>query len=477
MSFKISLTSQAEEQARRHLLQHFSRGDYQEELCFALWRPSTGQRNRTGLIDRIILPEAEERELHGNASFQPSYMARSIDLACQEKSGLVFIHSHPGEGWQGLSADDTVAERDILAYPAGTTGLPLVGMTIGSDGYWSARFWENLGNGMHYSPCEKICVVGPNKLSIYFDDKIFPPPDHAETLQRTFETLGIKNQQNITRMKVGVVGLGSVGSIVGESLARLGIEQIVLIDNDVIKKVNLDRSLHASKSDIGKLKVEVSKREIMHHSTAKNLKVDAIPLSIANISAYKAALDCDILFSCVDKPVARDVVSYIAHAHLIPVIDGGISVTIHENRFYNAHWRVHIAAPDAQCLRCNLQYDTSMVSAELDGSLEDPLYISNVPENQLVGNQNVFPFSLGIAGMQINRMLQYIMSEEWWPELHQQDYIFAQSILKTIESTCRCEFRARRARGDLEFPPYLAQEILVSKWQAFRRKMSSLWPI
>ena len=69
MRLEVALTSEANSVSRGHLLQHSGRRELQEDLCFALWRPSTGTQRRTALIDDIILPEPGERMLHGNASF------------------------------------------------------------------------------------------------------------------------------------------------------------------------------------------------------------------------------------------------------------------------------------------------------------------------------------------------------------------------------------------------------------------------
>ena len=142
MSCEVVFTSEADSTSSEHLLQHYRHNKQQEDLCFALWRPSTGRLRRVALIDEIILPKKGERALHGNASFEPDYLARAVKIACKKNAGLAFMHSHPFPGWQGMSGPDIEAEQDVLAYPAGATGLPLVGLTIGTDGYWSARFWE-----------------------------------------------------------------------------------------------------------------------------------------------------------------------------------------------------------------------------------------------------------------------------------------------------------------------------------------------
>ena len=475
MRFEVALTKEGDLTSCKHLLQHYRRDERQEDLCFALWRPSTGLSRQTALIDEIILPKEGERLLHGNASFEPDYLARVVKIACDKNAGLAFMHSHPSSGWQGMSDTDVVAERDVLAYAAGATDLPLVGLTIGTDGYWSARFWEREDRQMQRRWCAKVRVVGPQTYKIYFNDSIASPPPRREILRRTFDTWGKEQQDSIARMKVGIVGLGSVGCIVAEAIARIGVAQVTLIDPDKVEEHNLDRLLYATTRDIGRFKVKLAKQAMRRNATSEKIQITALPVSVHEESAYKAAIDCDVLFSCVDRPVARDVLNYIAHAHMIPVIDGGIAVENDRNhdRLFSAHWRAHIVTPYHQCMRCNGQYNSSMVVMELDGSLDDPSYISNLPPEERVGNQNVFPFSLGVAGMQVNLTLRYILAADWWPLVRQQDYQFLTAETRIINDECHpyCSFRQRRAQGDAENPAYLVSIPAKSRWRSVWHRM------
>ena len=486
MSYEVVFTSEADSTSSEHLLQHYWHNKQQEDLCFALWRPSTGRLRRVALIDEIILPKKGERSLHGNASFEPDYLARAVKIACKKKAGLAFMHSHPSPGWQGMSDADVEAERDVLAYPAGATGLPLVGLTIGTDGYWSARFWERDVGKMRRRWCEKVRVVGPQFYKIYANDNLTPPPRRKEVLKRTFDTWGRESQNTIARLKIGIVGLGSVGCIVAEAVARIGVAQVTLIDPDKVEEHNLDRLLYGTANDVGKLKVDLAAQAIRRNATAPKIKITTLPVSVHDEAAYKAALDCDILFSCVDRPVPRDVLNYIAQAHLIPVIDGGIAVETdtRQDRLSSAHWRAHIVTPYHQCLRCSRQYNSSMVVMELDGSLDNPSYISNLPPEEQVGNQNVFPFSLGVAGMEVNLMLRYLLATDWWPLVRQQDYQFVAAETRIINDECHpnCSFRQRRAQGDAENPHYLVRAKHTkektppaSKWRAIWQHIVKLF--
>ena len=152
-------------------------------------------------------------------------------------------------------------------------------------------------------------------------------------------------------------------------------------------------------------------------------------------------------FSAVSTAqIPRDVLNYIAHAHLIPVVDGGVSVETDEARdsLFSAHWRAHMVTPYHRCLRCYGQYSSSDVVMELDGSLDDPSYVSNLPSSERRRNQNVFPFSLSVAGMEVNLLIRYILSSGWWPVVRQQDYQFVTAEMRVHNDECHSQLYVPR---------------------------------
>src|SRR5207248_3299526 len=133
-------------------------------------------------------------------------------------------------GWQDMSGDDIRAEEGHAAASKGATGLPLVGLTLGADGAWSARFWEKMAPRTYVRRwCASVRVVG-DRLGMTFHDGLAPPPPILEEWNRTVSAWGEQVQADLARMHVGVVGAGSVGAIVAEALARTGIGRITLID-------------------------------------------------------------------------------------------------------------------------------------------------------------------------------------------------------------------------------------------------------
>lgn len=449
------------EQAREHLLRGIQAAVPQEDLCFSLWRPGTGASRHTAIISEIVMPAEGERDLHGNVSFGPEYLGRSLQMAHEKEMGLALMHSHPSGGWQDLSEEDVVAERDRAAPPARSTGHPFVGVTMGSDGSLSARVWPKGSDEPDW--CRKVRVAGGDTMEVTYNPNVFSRYERRDKLRRTIDSWGLDMQEKMARLKIGVVGTGSVGSVIAEMLARMGMEDLVLIDGDRVEMHNLDRLLHAGRDDIGRHKVRLVEESVRRAATAKDIRVVGWPENLQSRPCYEAALDCDLLFSCVDRPMPKDILNNIAYAHCIPVIFGGVHIANKPSgRLSQATWSALRIAPGTRCMRCDGQYSTSDVVQERDGTLDDPAYLNPGGGGNgrgMPANQNVISFSVCLAGLMVNEMVRCLIAERWWPPTGPKTT--CRYITNTQESAdereCRpnCEVRARTGMGDGYRYPFL----------------------
>lgn len=444
MRYSAAMSTQTAET----LVSHLARGDGQEDLCFALWRSSQGSGRFTSLIGEPILPIAGDRQVHGNASFNGGYFERALGIAMQEEAGLAFLHAHPGGiGWQDMSDDDVAAERGIAAQVLEATGRPLVGLTLGTRGdSWSARRWDRAQPGCYERrDFETVRVVG-ERLRVTYDERQRPRPRFLPELARTTSAWGPDAQASLARLRVGVVGTGSVGALVAEGLARTGIQHIRLIDFDSIETVNRDRLLHSTRMDVllQRSKVETIARSLGESATAEGVRIDGLEYSVVEEEGYRAALDCDVLFSCVDRPWPRHVLNLIAYAHLIPVIDGGIAVErFPSGDMRGAHWRTHIAGPTRRCLQCLGQYDPGLVQAERDGFFDDPRYIESLPgEHPMKANENVFAFSMSCAAFELGQFISMVVAPNGVADYGARTYRFVTASLEEEARGCepKCPF-------------------------------------
>lgn len=452
--FAISIPEGINEQ----LISHLIRKDGQEDLIFALWLPSEGNMRFSGLIHSLVFPEEGDRQIHGNVSFNTAYLIRVCKVAAEKGMGVCFIHSHPYPGWQGMSTDDVNAETKMAPTVYTFTDLPLIGMTVGNDGTWSGRIWNSVGNGEFKIQWAYLIKSVGRKLVPHFNYKLVSKSVYREEFKRTRTVYGSDNHQKISKLTIGVVGLGSVGSFVAESLARMGIEKIVLIDFDKIKKHNLDRQLGALRTDVGTLKVDVSKRQIQSSSTASKLSVITVPYKLSDEKAYRAALDCDVIFSCVDRPLGRYILNHLAYSHLIPIIDGGIRVSFDDQKvFESADWQFQTVAPEKPCLQCLEAFNSADVSLEKSGMLDKPSYLDGLPDNHpLKSNENVFPFSAHLASFEIFHLMALVTGIGDVNDFGVQRYRYKHGYLSSYhDRACKpkCTFKHLVATGDKVISP------------------------
>jgi molybdopterin/thiamine biosynthesis adenylyltransferase len=439
------------------LCTHLLRPDLQEDATFALYKPSDGVIRFTALIHKVILPEDGDRDVHGNVEIHSQYFKRVCKLAMAEDSGIILLHSHIGPGWQGMSVDDFKTERSYSTTSQSLTELPLVGLTLGTDGAFSARVWEEVNEWEEKRWAATVRVVG-EKLSVTYHDGLRPKPGFKEVYKRTITVWGEENHAHLARLRVGIIGLGSVGSMVVESLARMGIERFVLMDFDEVQEHNLDRLLGAIHQDIGHSKVYIAHRQIMKASTATSPEVRVVLQGITEEAGYRNALDCDVLFSCVDRPWPRQILNHIAYNHLIPVIDGGIKVRFDSStrQFQGADWQLQTVGPDRPCLQCLNAFDPADVATEKEGLLEDPSYLAGLPiDHSFKSNENIFPFSANLASLEVMQFIEMVTGIAGTHYYGTQRYTYNQGYIRLDDArTCveGCYYHSGIGLGDSLYP-------------------------
>jgi molybdopterin/thiamine biosynthesis adenylyltransferase len=395
------------ENMHRTLAGHLLRTDGQEDICLATYSLSTGAARTTRLLQTGHLPAIGDRAVHGNATIMGGYVLRVATLAAQLGLGVAVLHSHPGaRGWQGLSTLDFQAEAAYAAMVRQVTGLPLLGLTLAGDHAWSARIWLDEAPTWAGS----VRRVGAN-LSVSWNDAKVPVPTMHESQLRTISAWSESLQRDITRLRVLVVGAGSVGLDIVQRLAATGLVEIGVMDFDRVDEVNRDRMIGTTRRDARRRrrKVDVAARLARRAATGSSVGVNTHYTSVCTPDGLAAALDYDVIFSCVDRPWPRAVLNAIAYADLIPVIDGGIAIdTFDDGTLRGATRRTQTATPGRPCLACSGQLDPAEVALEMSGDLDDPEYIRRAGREQVSGRPNVAALCAGVSASQLEHFVSLI---------------------------------------------------------------------
>lgn len=90
---------------------------------------------------------------------------------------------------------------------------------------------------------------------------------------RTQLLLGKENINKLKESTVAVFGIGGVGGYVVEALARCGIGNFVLIDDDKVSLTNINRQIIATHKSIGLDKCDVMKERILDINPLANVEI------------------------------------------------------------------------------------------------------------------------------------------------------------------------------------------------------------
>ncbi|MEM0329056.1 MAG: ThiF family adenylyltransferase [Nitrososphaerota archaeon] len=126
------------------------------------------------------------------------------------------------------------------------------------------------------------------------------------------------DQENLTRAKIVVVGVGATGCEVAKNLALMGIGKLVLVDNDVVELSNLSRQMLFLDDNLGEPKAIVAADRLRKMNPL--VKVEPIFDDVRNLdeSIFEEA---DVLVSCLDNWPVRRWLNSLAVALNKPLVD------------------------------------------------------------------------------------------------------------------------------------------------------------
>ena len=140
-----------------------------------------------------------------------------------------------------------------------------------------------------------------------------------EWKSRTELLIGKDSIQKLSKAKIIVYGIGGVGSFTVEGLVRAGIENIILVDNDVISPSNLNRQIHATIPNIGKLKVDCMRERILAINPKVNVET-YIPQNIENGEELLIDDTIDYVVDAVDTITTKLKLVQRAKEEQVPII-------------------------------------------------------------------------------------------------------------------------------------------------------------
>ena len=174
----------------------------------------------------------------------------------------------------------------------------------------------------------------------------------SERWSRTIGALSQSAWERLRSLRVGLVGCGRLGSLVGVGLVRTGTQDLTLVDPDIVEVHNLGESARWTMRDVGAPKVERLARIIEQESrTRQGITITPIARSVTQQTALEALRGRDVLICCADRPSARLAAGLLGALYLIPVIDAGTGI-FGDSDDQMIGSDVRLILPGESCIEC-----------------------------------------------------------------------------------------------------------------------------
>jgi molybdopterin/thiamine biosynthesis adenylyltransferase len=367
------------------------------------------RRQHIKLLIREVIPIVPVSASGVHVTWDTSSYIALLQRTKNEALTLGIVHCHPS-GPDEFSKQDNDNESELLRTACNRNGheTNLVSMLFTGKGTVRARVWQYPN---YQTPARSIIFVG-EQIQIHLPGAAASSPAFARQVLAFGPTL----IHQLKHLRVAVVGAGGTGSATAPLLARAGVGQMLIIDDDIVETTNLNRLHGATQSDADAMR---SKADVVAAEIARmGLGARAIPLrGWVNAPSTRDALkSCDVIFCCTDDHAGRVFLNRLAYYYLIPVFDMGLAMAVATPPaigMADISARVTTVMPPGACLLCRGAVDLD-IAREEDLRRQHPAEYERRKREAYVrgeGNPNpaVVTFTTEVACMAVNELLNRIV--------------------------------------------------------------------
>lgn len=190
--------------------------------------------------------------------------------------------------------------------------------------------------------------------------------------ERTINLIGIENYNKLKKLNILLVGIGGVGSFVFESLIRIGIENITIIDYDTVSLSNINRQLVATKKTLGKRKIDVAKDHVKEINENIKLKLLDVKLTNDNINILEDNYDY-IIDACDSLEAKISLIKFAKEKNIKIISSMGMGNRVDPTKIKISKLNKTINDPLAKKIRSILRKDNIKLDIPVVFSEELPL--------------------------------------------------------------------------------------------------------
>lgn len=304
-----------------HLKSFLFPGDGKEAVAILLCGERKGDRRHRLVVQEIHgIPYEDCLERTPTlVTWPPDYIIPILERALAERLSVMKIHSHPN-GYAAFSSIDDEGDARLLPMIRGwvENNMPHGSVVMLPDGQMFGRIVTPTGM---FNPMATISVAGDDLHFWYADKGSTEVPDFLASHEHVFDQGTI---DRLHRLSIAVVGCSGTGSPVIEQLMRLGVGELVIVDDDVIEDRNVNRILNSTMDDVANNKSKVDVLGDAIERSGLGTKVIRLKNNLWHADTVRAVAQCDILFGCMDTVDGRYLLNAIASCYIVPYFDIGV---------------------------------------------------------------------------------------------------------------------------------------------------------